>query len=110
MPSQICQRTRDPPSILLASQGLGIIRDAELWRLFRARNKRHTFAVDRLLAWYRDGQDINARLPALATYLGHVNIRSTQVYLRPTAELLAEVNERFHDHFLEKVKPQGGPT
>lgn len=76
----------------------------------RIHDLRHTFAVDRLLAWYRDGQDINARLPALATYLGHVSIRSTQVYLRPTAELLGQVNERFHDHFLEKVKPQGGPT
>jgi len=76
----------------------------------RIHDLRHTFAVDRLLAWYHDGQDINARLPALATYLGHVSIRSTQVYLRPTAELLGRVNERFHDHFLAQVKPQGGPT
>ena len=108
MPSQICQRARDPPSVLLASEGLGIIRDAELWRLFRARNKRHTFAVDRLLTWYREGRDVNALLPVLATYMGHVDIRSTRVYLRPTAELLAAVNTRFRDHFLQLVKPQGG--
>lgn len=76
----------------------------------RIHDLRHSFAVERLLAWYRDGQDINARLPALATYLGHVNIRSTQVYLRPTAELLEQVNERFHDHYLREVKPQGGRT
>ena len=48
-----------------------------------------------------DGQTL-----AFATNVG----TTTQVYLRPTAELLGQVNERFHDHFLEKVKPQGGPT
>lgn len=74
----------------------------------RIHDIRHTFAVHRLLAWYRDGQDINARLPALATYLGHVNIASTQVYLHPTAELLAEVNRRFHNHYLHNVNSQGG--
>jgi len=73
----------------------------------RIHDLRHTFAVHRLLAWYRDGEDVNARLPALATYMGHVNISSTQVYLRPTAELLAEVNRRFHKHFLKYVTPKG---
>ena len=68
---------------------------------------RHTFAVHRLLAWYRDGQDVNARLPWLATYLGHVNIQSTQVYLRATAELLEQVDQRFHHHYLEHVQPRG---
>ena len=48
----------------------------------RLHDIRHTFAVHRLLAWYRDGQDVNARLPWLATYMGHVDIHSTQVYLR----------------------------
>jgi len=76
----------------------------------RIHDLRHSFAVHRLLAWYRDGQDINARLPALATYMGHVNVASTQVYLRPTAELLGEVNRRFHDHFLRLVNPQGAPS
>jgi site-specific recombinase XerD len=72
----------------------------------RIHDLRHSFAVHRLLAWYRDGQDINARLPALATYMGHVNVASTQVYLRPTAELLGEVSRRFHNHFLQHVNPQ----
>lgn len=62
---------------------------------------RHTFAVHRLLAWYRDGHDVNARLPALATYMGHVDISSTRLYLRPTAELFGEVNQRFHNHYLQ---------
>jgi integrase len=74
----------------------------------RLHSLRHTFAVHRLLAWYRDGQDINARLPLLATYMGHVNIESTRVYLRPTAELLGEVSDRFRRHYLEHIHPQGG--
>ena len=73
----------------------------------RVHDIRHTFAVHRLLAWYRDGEDINARLPALATYMGHVKISSTRVYLQPTAELLGEVDRRFHDHYLNHIAPKG---
>ncbi len=47
----------------------------------RIHDLRHTFAVHRLLDWYRKGQDVNAMLPALATYMGHVDIKSTRVYL-----------------------------
>jgi site-specific recombinase XerD len=74
----------------------------------RLQDFRHTFAVTRLLAWYREGCDVNARLPALATYLGHVDITSTQCYLHPTAELLAQVDQRFHTHYLDHVMTQGG--
>jgi site-specific recombinase XerD len=76
----------------------------------RIHHLRHTFAVHRLLAWYRDGEDVNARLPALATYMGHVNISSTQIYLQATAELLGEVNRRFHDHYLHHVASKGKPS
>ncbi len=60
------------------------------------------------MAWYRDGQDINARLPWLATYMGHVEVHSTHVYLQATPELVAQVNRRFYHHYLFRVKPQGG--
>jgi integrase/recombinase XerD len=73
----------------------------------RIHDLRHTFAVHRLLAWYREGGDVNAHLPALATYMGHVSICSTQVYLQPTEELLGHVSSRFHQHYLHNVKPQG---
>lgn len=73
----------------------------------RIHDIRHTFAVHRLLAWYRDGQDVNARLPWLATYMGHVDIHSTQVYLRATPELIEQVHRRFHNHYLHQVKPKG---
>lgn len=76
----------------------------------RIHDLRHSFAVHRLLAWYRDGEDINARLPALATYMGHVAIRSTQVYLQPTAELLGEVGRRFHDHYLNHLVSKGASS
>jgi integrase/recombinase XerD len=41
---------------------------------------RHTFAVTTLLGWYRDGQDVQARMPALSTYLGHVGPAATYWY------------------------------
>jgi site-specific recombinase XerD len=76
----------------------------------RIHDLRHTFAVHRLLAWYRDGADVNARLPWLATYMGHVDIASTHVYLHPTAELLQEVSSRFRSRYLQQVKTQGEPS
>jgi site-specific recombinase XerD len=74
----------------------------------RIHDLRHTFAVQRLLAWYRDGQDLNARLPWIATYMGHVDVHSTQLYLQATPELIAQVSRRFYNHYLHLVKPQGG--
>jgi integrase len=50
---------------------------------------RHTFAVKTLLGWYRDGQDVQARMPALSTYLGHAGPAATYWYLTATPELLA---------------------
>ena len=88
---------------------LGLIRHVETQDRFDARlhDLRHSFAVHRLLAWYRDGRDINARLPWLATYMGHVDIRSTQVYLQPTTELLEQVNGRFHRYYSQHITTRG---
>jgi integrase/recombinase XerD len=61
----------------------------------RLHDLRATFAVHRLVAWYREGVDVQARLPLLATYLGHINVSGTQVYLTMTHELLAEASRRF---------------
>jgi integrase len=61
----------------------------------RLHDLRHTAAVHRVLAWYRSGKEVQRLLPQLATYLGHVDIRSTQRYLRMTPELLHEASERF---------------
>jgi integrase len=71
------------------------IRGAPKLRGPRLHDLRHSFAVHRLLAWYRDGGDVQARLPLLSTYMGHVCLVSTQVYLNITAELLHEAARRF---------------
>jgi integrase/recombinase XerD len=42
-----------------------------------------------LTGWYRTGENIEARLPALSTYLGHRDPRSTYWYLSAAPELLA---------------------
>lgn len=61
----------------------------------RLHDLRATFAVHRLVAWYHDGADVQARLPLLSTYLGHLNVSATSVYLTMTPELLAEASARF---------------
>lgn len=61
----------------------------------RLHDLRHTFAVDRLVAWYREGANVQACLPFLATYLGHINLSGTQTYLTMTPELLSEASRCF---------------
>lgn len=61
----------------------------------RLHDLRHTAAVHRVVAWYRTGQDVQRLLPQLSTYLGHLDLRSTQRYLRMTPELLQEASQRF---------------
>lgn len=54
----------------------------------RIHDLRHYFAVRTLLNWYRTGIDVEAHLPELATYLGHVHVRDSYWYLSATPELL----------------------
>lgn len=82
--------------------------ELDFWRLGRAaglreakgrgprfHDLRHTFAVKRLAGWYREGLDLQAMLPVLATYMGHVHYTATAYYLSATAELLGLAAERF---------------
>jgi integrase len=62
----------------------------------RLHDLRATFAVTRLLEWYRDGENVMNRLPLLSTYLGHACVKDTEVYLRITTPLLEQANSRFH--------------
>ncbi len=64
----------------------------------RLHDLRHTSAVHRVVAWYRDGADVQRLLPQLATYLGHKDLRSTQRYLTMTPELLEEASLRFQHY------------
>lgn len=56
---------------------------------------RHSFAVGRLLRWYRDGSNPTAKLLKLSTFMGHVDPASTAVYLTVTADLLEAAGQRF---------------
>jgi len=62
---------------------------------------RHTFAVRRLVTWYREDKDVQTMLPFLATYMGHVHYRDTAYYLKATAELLGLAAEKY-DAFIKK--------
>ena len=55
----------------------------------RLHDLRHTFAVRTLLGWYRTGEDVQAKIPWLSTYLGHREPSSTYWYLSAAPELLA---------------------
>lgn len=59
----------------------------------RVHDLRHSFAVATLLRWYRQGRDVQALLPLLSTYMGHIQPASTFWYLRATPELLAVAAE-----------------
>lgn len=69
----------------------------------RVHDLRHTFAVHTLLRWYRDGEDLDAKLPLLATYLGHQHLLGTQRYLHLTAELFPEITARVEAVFGEAI-------
>ncbi|CAE6972785.1 Tyrosine recombinase XerC [Paraburkholderia nemoris] len=61
----------------------------------RIHDLRHTMVGHRMRDWYKSGVNPQSKLPYLATYLGHKDIRSTLVYLNITPELLQEAGERF---------------
>ncbi len=78
---------------LVADTGIG--RSGE--RRPRPHDLRHTFAVRVLLGWYRDGEDVQARLPSLSTYLGHTKPTSTYWYLSAVPELMTIAAGRLDD-------------
>jgi len=68
----------------------------------RIHDLRHSFTVDTLLSWHRDGGDVAARLPLLSAWLGHADPASTYWYLTGTPELLALAAQRLEDHLPER--------
>jgi integrase/recombinase XerD len=63
-------------------------------RRARLHDMRHTLAVTTMRTWYLAGADVQARLPVLSTFLGHVNPKSTYYYLHAAPELLALAADR----------------
>jgi integrase len=68
-------------------------------RLPRVHDLRHAYACHRMILWFRQGANLEAKLPLLATYLGHVGLSSSQRYLRLTEDLLGEVTRRHQARF-----------
>lgn len=60
----------------------------------RIHDLRHRMAINTLLRWYRTGDEPERRLPALATYLGHVHVADTYWYLTACPELMGEAVKR----------------
>jgi integrase len=69
----------------------------------RLHDLRHTFAVDRLTSWYRQGAAVQKLLPVLSVYLGHTHLAATAVYLSMTPALLAEAGARFQRYAQQEV-------
>lgn len=73
-------------------------------RVPRIHDYRHAFAICALLRWYHAGVDLHAKLPMLATYMGHVSILSTEYYLSFVPELAAAASNRFCDRYGSLVR------
>jgi len=74
----------------------------------RLHDFRHTFATRCLSEAYQTGRDPNATLPLLATYLGHVDVAYTQIYLHPSSDLLATAGQRFLRRYRKVCSFKGG--
>jgi site-specific recombinase XerD len=69
----------------------------------RMHDMRHSFAVHRLITGYQRGENVQALLSKLATYLGHASVESTQVYLTMTPILLELASKRFAAYAFSEV-------
>ena len=74
-------------------------------RLPRIHDFRHGFAVHALQRWYGAGEDVQAKLPSLSIYMGHVSIASTQYYLKLTEPLANAAGERFAKRCARLIEP-----
>jgi integrase len=81
----------------------GVCRSADARFQPRLHDLRHTFAVVRLVTWYREGKNVQRLLPHLTTYLGHGTIHGTTRYLTMTTELLQEANACFERYARPEV-------
>jgi integrase len=71
----------------------------------RLHDLRHTFAVRAVTDWYRRGENVEQRLPTLATYLGHTHVTDTFWYLSAVPELLALAAARLDEPREENEQP-----
>ena len=60
----------------------------------RVHDVRHAMAVNNLRSWFEQGENVDALLPVLQTYLGHSSIGDTAYYLHLTAESYPDITAR----------------
>jgi len=114
-----CQLDTRPSAPLLCQRGRGGVRPCRpggmyesLHALFdaagvrnsegrcpRVHDIRHSFAAGALLRWYEHHDDVQANLPKLALYMGHVSIASTAYYLRWMPDVVTHASKRFKRSF-----------
>ena len=108
---ELCPHPKDPAAFFLSGWG-GRLSRHFVWKWFdelrratgldqqtlgrraRLHDIRHSYVLRMLVGWYRDGGDIEARLPLLSMVLGHVHPADTFWYFEGTPELLALACER----------------
>jgi integrase/recombinase XerD len=61
----------------------------------RVHDLRHRMVVRRIEAWHAQGADVDRKIAALATYLGHVEVRDVYWYMSAVPELLSIIAGRF---------------
>ena len=66
---------------------------------------RHTFAIERIRLWHQEGADVQALLPHLSVYLGHVRPQESYWYLTATPELLSVAATRFQRYATGEQTP-----
>lgn len=71
----------------------------------RVHDLRFNFAVQTLLRWYRNGVDVQAKLPLLSRYMGHASIASTEYYLPFIPELALAASNQFCRRYGGFVQP-----
>jgi len=81
----------------------GVLRSKEARYQPRLHDFRHTFAVVRLVTWYREGENVQRLLPHLSVYLGHARLQDTQRYLTMTTELLKHASRCFEQYARPEV-------
>lgn len=65
----------------------------------RLHDIRHSFAVHCLKKWVLNEEDITNLLPYLSVFMGHVDLRGTQHYLRLTADLYPKIIASIEQNF-----------
>ena len=73
----------------------------------RIHDFRHGFAVQNLRQWSIEGRELTNLIPYLSAYMGHVDYKPTQYYLRLTAEIYPEMMDILETE-CEDIIPRGG--